>query len=158
LRTVRDIAVGLRPSVLDLGLGPALQWQARYFSRNSDVTVTATVGDKLPPLPDTHLTCVYRIVQEALTNSARHSQATQVDVTVSAQDGLLEVIVRDNGIGFKEDWMKQRGLGLIGIEERARELGGTLSIDSGNDRGARIQVNLPIPKEVQDEENTRAAR
>jgi signal transduction histidine kinase len=147
LRTVRELAVGLRPSVLDLGLVAALQWQARHFSRTTQTEAAVRVQGELPPLPDSYLTCVYRIVQEALTNASRHAQAKQVGIAVSATESGLMVTVADDGVGFQKNWEPTRGLGLIGIEERARELGGTVTIESEHGNGVRIHVRLPLPKE-----------
>jgi signal transduction histidine kinase len=145
LRSVRDLAVGLRPSVLDLGLDPALQWQARQFSRSSGTEAVVRIEGQLPPLPETYLTGIYRIVQEALTNAARHAAARHVRIDVIAGDTELEVIVADDGVGLKENWAGTRGMGLIGMEERARELGGTLTIKSEDGHGVTITVRLPFP-------------
>ena len=83
MRVVRDLAMGLRPSMLDdLGLEPALAWQAREFSRRYNVPVDLTVDGDLERLPDPQRTCVYRVVQEALTNCAKHSAATEIQVKV----------------------------------------------------------------------------
>ena len=83
MRMVRDLAMGLRPSMLDdLGLEPALAWQAREFSRRYNVPVDLTVDGDLERLPDPQRTCVYRVVQEALTNCAKHSAATEIEVKV----------------------------------------------------------------------------
>ena len=147
LRTVRDIAVGLRPSVLDLGLGPALQWQARQFSRRTGIEVNVEIDDLVPPIRDDTATCVYRILQEALTNSARHAEAKRVEIRVSSAEGILEATIRDDGIGLRDGWDKGRGLGLIGMEERARELGGAVHIRSQAGKGLMIRVNLPLPRE-----------
>jgi signal transduction histidine kinase len=146
LRTVRDMAVGLRPFVLDLGPEPALQWQARQFSRSTGTEASVVVDGNLPGLPDSYLTCVYRIVQEALTNSARHSKAKRVDISVTSSGSEISVTVRDDGVGLPENWNETRGLGLIGIEERARELGGTVNIGASDGKGVSIQVRLPVPE------------
>src|SRR6185295_9084320 len=83
MRLVRDLAMGLRPSMLDdLGLEPALAWQAREFSRRYNVPVDLKVDGDLDDLPDPHRTCIYRVVQEALTNCAKHSSATAIDIVV----------------------------------------------------------------------------
>jgi signal transduction histidine kinase len=148
LRTVRDIAVGLRPSVLDLGLQPALQWQARQFSRVTGTVASVRINGQLPSLPDSYLTCIYRIVQEALTNSARHAQARNISVGVTATGAELELRIDDDGIGLREDWTLYRGLGLVGIEERAREIGGSVVIHSEPGKGVGIRVLLPMPEGV----------
>lgn len=144
MRTVRDIAMGLRPSVLDLGLEPALQWQARHFSRRTGTEASVKVEGDLPPLPDSHLTCIYRIVQEALTNSARHANASKVEIAVASRTSELELVVRDDGVGLAGNWADRRGLGLVGIEERAREIGGSVTIESDHGNGVSIRVRLPL--------------
>jgi signal transduction histidine kinase len=147
LRTVRDLAVGLRPSVLDLGLAPALQWQARHFSKHSGIPVQVDVQGELQDVPEEHLVCVYRIVQETLTNCAKHARAQRAEVSVRVSDGALEATVRDDGDGFDITAARGGGLGLIGIEERVRELGGTLRIESAKGMGSTLTMRLPVPCE-----------
>jgi signal transduction histidine kinase len=146
LRTVRDIAIGLRPSVLDLGLESALRWQARQFARNTGTEADVRISEELPELPEPYLTCIYRVVQEALTNSARHSKAGRVEISVSPGANALEVRVEDDGVGLPRDWNRGRGMGLIGMEERVREIGGRFAIASRNGSGVQIKVWLPLPR------------
>jgi signal transduction histidine kinase len=144
LRTVRDIAMGLRPSMLDdFGLKPALEWLARDVARRCDLPIDLTVDGELEPLPDTHRTCIYRVVQEALTNCVRHAQASRVTVTVIGRATSLELRVEDDGIGF-EPAAGRTGLGLLGLDERVRELRGELIIDSRPGRGTRLRVTMPV--------------
>ncbi|HYP05423.1 MAG TPA: sensor histidine kinase [Bryobacteraceae bacterium] len=146
LQAVRDIAMGLRPSMLDdLGLEAALQWQARDFCRRHDIPVNLTVHAPLEDLPDQHKTNLYRIVQEALTNCARHSQAKSIAISIRRQDTELRVTVSDDGVGLQSN-KQGGGLGLIGIQERARELGGTIAIESGADLGTRLTVSIPAER------------
>jgi signal transduction histidine kinase len=145
LRAVRDLATGLRPAVLDqLGLGPALQWQAREHTRLTGVPVTVQIYGELNELPEPHRTCVYRVVQEALTNSARHADARTVRLTVSRSLGSLRVAIEDDGRGLGPAPVKSTGLGLVGIEERVSELGGLFEIDSAPGQGTAIRIELPI--------------
>jgi signal transduction histidine kinase len=145
LRTVRDIAMGLRPSMLDdFGLKPALEWLARDVARRCDLPIDLTVDGELEPLPDTHRTCIYRVVQEALTNCVRHAQAARVTVTVIGRPTSLELRVEDDGVGF-EPAARRTGLGLLGLDERVRELRGELLIDSRPGRGTRLGVTMPVP-------------
>lgn len=148
LRTVRNISSGLRPSVLDeLGLAPALQWQAREFTRRSGVPVEVQLDGELD-LPDDHRTCIYRIVQEALTNSARHAGAKSIRVTVHGGADNLSLAVEDDGSGFDVQRVRGRGLGLLNIEERVRELGGRVQFLSAPSRGTLLRCEIPVPKEV----------
>lgn len=149
LNTVRDLAMGLRPSILDdLGLGPALQWQAREFSRRSNVPVTVDIQGNLENLSDLHSTCIYRIVQEALTNCAKHAQARAIEVRLRGDSDQLSLIVKDDGVGFDPRMPCSKGLGLIGIEERVRELGGMLKVSSRLGRGTDLQVSIPLLQEA----------
>ncbi len=145
IRLVRDLAMGLRPSMLDdIGLGPALQWQAREFSRRSGVPAVVQLDGILSGLPDEHRTCVYRVVQEALTNCVRHAQAKAIRVSVHGGSEAVNVTIQDDGIGFDPDHPLREGLGLVGIGERVRQLGGTLAITSQAQKGTILKVELPV--------------
>jgi signal transduction histidine kinase len=146
LRTVRNLAVGLRPSVLDLGLEPALQWQMRQFTKTTGTQGEVQIVTPLPELPQRHLICMYRIVQEALTNCARYANAKRVMVTVRAEDEILKLEVSDDGVGLPPGWEHKKGFGLMGIEERVRELAGSVNIRSNKSGGAHIFVKLPLPE------------
>ena len=144
VRTVRDLALGLRPSMLDdFGLQPALEWHVRDFTRRYGLPVQLSVNGDLNRLPDRHRTCVYRVVQEALTNCVRHAAATNIRVTVTGHQEGLDVTVVDDGIGFDVERHKP-GLGLRGIEERARELGGQVEIRSVKGAGTSLLIRLPF--------------
>jgi signal transduction histidine kinase len=130
LRTTRDIAMGLRPAMLDvLGLGPALEWQAREYTRRYKTPIQLEVDGDLRDVPDPHRTYLYRIVQEGLTNCARHAHAKNIHVKLDDSSGSLAVLVEDDGVGFEQDGGVAYGLGLLGITERVRELCGKVSID-----------------------------
>ncbi|MGH9172864.1 MAG: sensor histidine kinase, partial [Vicinamibacterales bacterium] len=141
---VRDLALGLRPSMLDdFGLQPALEWQARDFTRRSNVPVELVLSGGLDSLSDQHRTCIYRVVQESLTNCVRHARAGRISVSVHAHPDALEVTVSDDGVGL--DPMRRRaGFGLRGIEERVRELGGRVSLRSATGQGATLAIWLPL--------------
>jgi signal transduction histidine kinase len=143
MRTIRDLAMGLRPSMLDdLGLGPALQWQGREFSRRTGVPAQVQVDGVLENLSDAQRTCIYRVVQEALTNCARHAKAKNVHVLLHAVDGLTTVAVQDDGVGFDASRNKG-GLGLLGIAERINALDGKLTIRSQTNKGTMLRIELP---------------
>lgn len=145
LRSIRDMAAGLRPTMLDdLGLGPALQRQARQFARHTGVSVAVEAQGELNALPERHKVYIYRIVQEGLTNSARHAKAKRVIVTVTGTPDAVEVSVSDDGTGFSPQESAHSGTGLIGIEERVRELGGTLRIDSQPGTGTTLLARFPV--------------
>ncbi|MGE5110394.1 MAG: sensor histidine kinase [Acidobacteriaceae bacterium] len=143
--TIRDLAMGLRPSMLDdLGLEPALQWQGREFSRHTGVPASVQVAGNLEGLTDAQRTCIYRVVQEALTNCARHAHANNVLVSLQSQGDQVVVVVQDDGTGFDVASRAQGGLGLLGMQERVAELDGHLNIASAPDKGTTIRVELPI--------------
>jgi signal transduction histidine kinase len=140
---VRNMALLLRPSMLDdLGLVAALSWQAREVTRRSGLKVKMVADEIVEDLPDSHRTCLYRVVQEALNNCARHSQATQVRVVVHRDHDGLSVTVQDDGIGFEPS--REKGLGLLGMEERVERLGGLFSIESKPGNGTVLYIHFPL--------------
>ena len=154
VRTVRDLALGLRPSMLDdFGLQPALEWHVRDVARRSGVPVMLRMEGNVERLTEPHRTCVYRVVQEALTNCVKHARATRIDVTVGDSNRELVVTIKDDGVGI-DPAKRPGGLGLRGIEERVRELGGTTRIRSDAGRGTSVTIRMPLP--VADPEVTRA--
>jgi signal transduction histidine kinase len=149
-RTVRELALGLRPSMLDdFGLQAALEWLVRDYTTRFGIKVELGVEGSLEGLPERHRTCVYRATQEALTNCARHSGAGIVRVHISGSGTGLVVQVSDDGVGI--DPVKRRsGLGLRGIEERVKELGGSMQIGGGVNQGTILTVQLPLPGSLKD--------
>jgi signal transduction histidine kinase len=145
MRAVRDLAMGLRPSMLDdLGLGPALQWQAREYSRRNGIPATVEIDGDLDHLSEDLRTCIYRVIQESLTNCARHADAKNVRVTVHATKGDIAATIQDDGIGFDAGSAASRGIGLIGMEERVRELGGAITLRSRPNRGTVVDITIPL--------------
>ena len=151
VQTVRNISVLLRPALLDdLGLVPALQFQIEDFLRRSGISGEFTEENVSDHLPDAVKTCVYRVVQEALHNSEKHSGATKVQVGVRQFPDSLVVEVEDNGRGFSVDEKdrpsRTTGLGLLGMRERAVNAGGSMAIDAAPGRGTRITLRIPLPE------------
>ncbi|HEY3441206.1 MAG TPA: histidine kinase [Paludibaculum sp.] len=145
LREVRTLAMGLRPTMLDeLGLGPALRWQGREFSRRSGVPVDVQIDGDLDALPESHRTCIYRVVQETLTNCAKHAHAKRIRISAYGRHDWVKLSIQDDGVGFDPDGANARGLGLIGIQERVRELNGTVTIVSGPEKGTIVEVEVPV--------------
>ena len=141
---VRNMALLLRPSMLDdLGLVPALQWQARETSRRTGMLVDVVEENVSGNMPDEFRTCVYRVVQEALNNCSKHAYAKSVRVILQQGAGRLKVNIEDDGKGF--DSTRVRGLGLIGMTERVGQLGGVLRVESDPSRGTSLRVELPLP-------------
>jgi PAS domain S-box-containing protein len=144
LARVQSIATELRPVVLDrLGLVAAIEWQTRKFQERSGIVCeTHLPGEEIPLEPD-RSTAVFRIFQEAMTNVARHAEATKVVVDLRSQAGSLILTVRDNGKGIDEKSIfDQNSLGLLGMRERAFSFGGTTEVSRLPGRGTLVRVRL----------------
>jgi signal transduction histidine kinase len=140
---VRRIALSLRPSMLDdLGLVPALEWQAREIGHRTGLSVQVQAEDSAGELPEAHRTCIYRVVQEALQNSARHSGASHVRIGLQKAARTVSLQVEDDGKGFAVS--RGRGLGLLGMEERVAQLGGRFRVQSEAGRGTTVTAELPV--------------
>jgi signal transduction histidine kinase len=156
VRTVRDLALGLRPSMLDdFGLQPALEWHLRDFTRHYGLPVEMSVDGDLDSLSDQHRTCVYRVVQEALTNCVRHAAARRILVQMENRTSVLKVSVTDDGVGLDAE-RRLTGLGLRGIEERVRELDGVTTIHSVPGGGTTVTIELPLNASVSETVDARA--
>src|SRR5215467_6471650 len=143
VNVIRNMTLLLRPSMLDdFGLAPALEWQAREVSKRTGLRVHVAAEESVGDLPDALKTCIYRVVQEALHNCARHSQARAVKVVVEQESSKIVLTVEDDGRGFDTRWV--RGLGLVGMEERVNHLGGVFHVHSRPGAGTKIAVELPI--------------
>lgn len=143
LRSVRDLVMGLRPSMLDdFGLQPALEWHVREFRRRYNIPVDLELHGEFDTLPDQYRTCIYRIVQEALTNCARHAHASRIEIELRFDGSALDLVIRDDGVGV--DPKRSRGMGLVGMEERARELGGAFELRPRRPEGTELHVVVPV--------------
>jgi signal transduction histidine kinase len=157
VHTVRDLALGLRPSMLDdFGLQPALEWLVRDFGRRYGMPVELAVEGDLARISEPHRTCVYRVVQEALTNCVRHAQADRINVKVSGSNESLAVSVSDDGVGLYPS-RRPDGLGLRGIEERVRELDGVMTIRGAAGAGTTLTIRVPLPAQTVEVARARAA-
>jgi signal transduction histidine kinase len=143
LRSVRNLALLVRPSMLDdLGLGPALHWQAKEFSRRCGIPVSVDIEGNLDQLPEPLRLCLYRAIQEAMTNCGKHAEASRINVVVKQDSDRLIASVRDDGRGFDAQ-VTTRGLGLMGMGERVRALQGSMSVASEPGAGTVISLELP---------------
>jgi signal transduction histidine kinase len=142
--TVRRVATELRPSILDdFGLRAALEHEASVFAERTGIDVRLSICHDELIDPD-RATAVYRIVQESLTNVARHSGATRVDVRVDAGQDNIVAELHDNGRGITEAEVNSvSALGLLGVRERAYALGGKAVIEAIPGDGTRVFVSLP---------------
>lgn len=143
VRSIRDMALLLRPPMLDdLGLVAALEWQARETSRRGDMEVEVHAGDIPASLPDQVKTPIYRLVQEALQNAATHAHAKNAKVSVTYHPQRVQVEISDDGVGFQPE--RTRGMGILGMEERVRQLGGTFDLESRPGKGTIVRAVFPL--------------
>jgi signal transduction histidine kinase len=144
LEVIQRMSMLLRPSMLDdLGLSAALGWYVKQFAASTSIRVSLNDDGSADSLPDAGKTSLYRIVQEALTNCARHSEARSIQVTLGSQNDRYIVRIEDDGKGFVVT-RRARGLGLIGIEERVAGMGGKLDLQSSPGAGTKIMVSIPL--------------
>ncbi len=147
IRSVKAIINDLRPQTLELGLHAAFEWQLKQFERLSGIKSQLVVNEKNlgDPLDDERTLAIFRILQESLTNIARHAHATKVGVVLSINETRILMTVSDNGVGFlPQDKRNTKGFGLVGIGERVLALGGELIIDSLIDNGTVLSVTIPL--------------
>jgi two-component system sensor histidine kinase UhpB len=142
---VHRISLDLRPSTLDLGLVAALEWQAREFEKQAGVACLVRCANKEIDLDPDHATALFRIFQEALTNIAKHAGATRVAVALRRQRQHLTLTITDNGRGIvPADRLKPHSFGLRGMSERARALGGTLTLSAAPGGGTMLAVKIRL--------------
>ena len=158
IEAVHRISLDLRPSTLDLGIVAALEWQAREFEKTTGVACIFRSAERDIELDPDHAAALFRIFQEALTNVAKHAGATRVTVTLRRQRQHLTLVIADNGRGMlPADRLKPHSFGLRGMSERARALGGTLSLSAAPGGGTmvtiKIRLTLAPPRDV-NESNT----
>jgi signal transduction histidine kinase len=145
IRSVRHVINDLRPSVLDLGLEAAVDWQVAEFERRTGIKCELSKSDGEPTVRDSSAIALFRILQESLNNVARHAHATHVWISLQQQNDTLALTVRDDGIGLRPDSRSRQGsFGLIGMEERVHLLGGNFRIGSDTQGGTAIVVRIPV--------------
>jgi signal transduction histidine kinase len=149
LQSVRDMSQLLHPSMLDdFGLPETLTAYLRSFSKRTGIRAQLALDGLDGRLPADVEVCLYRIVQEALTNVARHSGAASCSVAVRRAPGTVSLVIEDSGRGITgaTDGMSaaRRGLGMIGMRERAQALAGRFAIENRAEGGTRISVSLPV--------------
>jgi signal transduction histidine kinase len=145
VQAVRRISSRLRPKLLDdLGLSAAIEWQAREFERHAGIACRIRSEPDDIILDRTRSTALFRIFQETLTNVARHARASRVDVVLTNFGGTVEMTVADVGEGIAPSQVSDgRSLGIVGMRERVRSLGGRLDIVGNPGRGTTVRVSIP---------------
>jgi signal transduction histidine kinase len=147
IESVQKIATDLRPMVLDsLGLSAAIEWQAGDFQARTGIQCEVRLLSN-DPFPERELsTALFRILQESLTNVARHAAATRVEVTLESKDGHVTLAIQDNGRGIQDSQANaSSSVGLMGLRERALLLGGRCEIRGRAGEGTRVEARLPLP-------------
>jgi len=145
IQTVRKIASGLRPEILDeMGLVAAIDWQAKDFQKRTGIRCRVELPPEGLKLDVERSTTTFRIFQEILTNVARHAHASRVDVKVGVTDAGMTLEVADNGVGIPEAKLNGKSLGLLGIQERALHFNGNVTIRGAVGQGTRVTVNIPL--------------
>ena len=145
---VHGLAYGLHPSVLDhLGLRAALESHVADLQRHESIRIGLRVGDNLERLPPDVAACLYRVAQAALRNVVKHARAGRVAVELEPVDDGVRLSVSDDGVGFAVPARSSQGLGIVGMQERVRLVGGRFSLTSRVDEGSRVTVWVPLPRE-----------
>jgi signal transduction histidine kinase len=139
----------------EFGLEPALEWHVRDFRRRFAIPVDLSLSGELDALPDQYRTAIYRIVQEALTNCARHAQAKRIEIRVHLEQNTLDLVVADDGTGIAP--VRTGGVGLLGIEERVRELHGAFHVGPRLPHGTELHVTLPVTPSIEEARLARVA-
>lgn len=149
MKTIRTIINNLRPSVLDLGLTAAIEWQVAEFQRRSGIACELHIDDRADlAVDDTRATTLFRVLQESLTNVIRHAAATKVEIELSRNEGQLAMKIADNGIGiYPNNRRKNNSFGLLGVEERIHALHGECTITSEPGKGTTLIILIPIAEE-----------
>ena len=146
---VQKITSNLRPRILDdFGLVPAMEWHMKDYQKRSGITCTLKAGGRSLMMEKNRAAAVFRIFQEALTNVARHSKATAVNISLRKWGGKLHLRVADNGVGIEDSQVvAASSYGILGIRERAQSLGGQVSIRGLKGKGTTLELEIPLPAE-----------
>jgi signal transduction histidine kinase len=146
ISSVRHIINDLRPNVLDLGLGAAVEWQVAQFRQRSGIDCELVGHGADGGIDDHCATAFFRVLQESLSNIYQHAHASLVRVELRQASGVLRMTISDNGVGIRDASRNKSGsFGLVGIEERISLLGGHCSISSNPDSGTTVSVAVPLP-------------
>jgi signal transduction histidine kinase len=146
INSVRRIASGLRPEVLDeIGLAAAFEWQSREFQRRTGIRCLVEIDPNFVDPDKERSTALFRIFQELLTNVARHANATRVNASLADDGNALTLSVEDNGRGIRDNEIESpRSLGFLGLRERVLAVGGMIEVKGDEGKGTRVSVSIPV--------------
>lgn len=147
IKKLRSITTQLRPSVLDhFGLFAAIEWQTKEFQKRTAIRCKTKINGNDSDIEDSRKSAIFRIFQEALTNVARHAEATRVDIEVDRPNRNLIMEIQDNGKGIKKEKFddSNEAFGILGMRERARFLGGKLNISGKPAAGTKVRLDVPV--------------
>lgn len=148
IETARRVSINLRPNVLDnLGLYGAIEWLIREFEQRTNIKCSLKSAlSNLSCINKHHETSIFRIIQEVFINITRHSEATRVDIELLENESDIVITIKDNGIGITESQMfNPESFGIIGMNERAQQLGGKLKIQGSSMQGSVVTLKIPLP-------------
>jgi PAS domain S-box-containing protein len=145
------IASNLRPAALDFGIVPAIIWQLQRFTRNTDISHEFNAPEDAIPLGPDAAIAAFRIVQEALTNVAKHARATRVKLQLVQEPGNLRITLTDNGRGLQPAPGNGHGFGILGMIERASALGGELTVQPAKRQGTQVSLRIPLSSPMPDQ-------
>lgn len=149
IQAVRNVATNLRPTALDMGLVPAIEWLCSEFTELTSIPCVLEAPDATLSLDEAHNVVVFRIVQESLTNITRYAHASKVEMVVTGDSLALRVEVRDNGCGFDTRLAaSKKSFGLLGMRERALALGGRVDVHSVLGHGTVVSLTIPAATEI----------
>jgi signal transduction histidine kinase len=142
---IHRISLDLRPPMLELGLAAALEWQCREFEKQNGIPCKLEITGPEPTLDENRAVALFRIIQEALTNIAKHAKASRVDVALATSGSRLFLSVKDDGVGIAPtDCRKAGSFGLRGMAERAQALGGRLSLSDAPGGGTIVTIDTAV--------------
>ncbi|WP_118185045.1 histidine kinase [Paraburkholderia phosphatilytica] len=145
IQSTRDVSASLRPTILDMGLIPALEWLTSRFTRHTGIRCQLKVDQIEAEMTAEQAVAIFRIAQESLTNAATHSKATRINVTFRREPDALVIEIKDNGTGFDvQNVRKPNAFGLVGMRERALAAGGEAVITSTPRRGTVVRARIPV--------------
>ncbi len=146
--SVRRISSDLRPLVLDdLGFSAAANWYVDQFSARTGLSIALNLAEEDPPHDEALATTLFRVLQESLTNIARHAEASAVEISLLRRNDEWIFSIRDNGCGFMQNGQRPAGFGLLGMRERVRSVGGSFSVASTPGQGTLVEAHIPINQE-----------